>query len=336
MTPDQNAAPNHAVDPQTGSSRRLFLSSSAFGAVAGGLIGPALSQAFGGAASASPLPTAALKFDDPAWNRDAYARLVGNLDFGKVKHGWFRGVLMGVRPGEIIRPLVGFEGFSSCRLLNNGDGTYQKLLREVGFYTDLKTGEVLEEWLNPYLNERVKVVPIANNPFNYVLSAYEPDLPDYGGLNKVEHKKVPLKYPWSYGPANMLLLETDFHLFYKSALQPDKWRRESSGPMNQVSEMVRYVIRKEDMENPAKTSVEYSGAWNRITPWLPWMLMGQAAGHVNYSAFSSGSDSLDVVSPKVLAYAEKHYPIYLDAPTKWEGKNLSSLETYALTEQPHP
>ncbi len=49
-----------------------------------------------------------------------------------------------------------------------------------------------------------------------------------------------------------------------------------------------------------------------------------------------GFDDYSMVSPQVMAYAEKHHPKYLDAPTEFVEPSLSSLENYALTEKPAP
>ena len=124
--------------------------------------------------STSPTPAKAKKdlildFKSNVWNRDAMARIHGNLDFSKEKYGWFDGKVIGVMPGRKNIELCGFEGFSVTRLIPNEDGSYRKLLREVGFYKDLRTGEVLETFDNPYTGETVKVVPIANDPFNFTI-----------------------------------------------------------------------------------------------------------------------------------------------------------------------
>jgi hypothetical protein len=282
-------------------------------------------------------PTLPEKFNSGLWTRDAFARLSADMDFGKVKRGWYAGSVMGVRENEKIKPLMNFEGFSCARLLDNGDGSYQKLLRELVFYKDLRTGKILETFENPYTGETVRVVPVANDPFNHLIEQYYPKGPSYGGLNKLEEKpRVPLRFPWYITREDTVVLATDIHLLYPSALQPDKWPRESSGPMNRVSEMFRYVIRREELENPDITSVTYTGTWSRITPWLPWMLMGQAPGHITYYGAMGGFDDLSMVSPEVLAYAEKHYPKYFDAPTELVEPSLSSLENYARTEKPAP
>ena len=290
----------------------------------------------GGSELASAASTSPVRFDDPAWNRDALARLQGNLDFGQVKYGWYRGVVCGVRDGEAVKPLMGFEGFSATRLVDNGDGSYQKLLREVLYYTDLATGQVLDSFVNPYTGEEVRVVHVANDPFNFVIEKYYPKSPNYGGLRDAEEKRVPMLLPWRVTKDDTVTLATDIHMYYPSALQPDKWPRESAGKSVRVSELFRYVIARKDLEDTSLTSVEFSGSWTRITPWLPWMLMGQAPGHIVYMGTMGGYDNLDMLSPGVRAYAEKHNPKYFDAPTKWVEPSLSSLEDYARTQKPAP
>ncbi len=323
-----------------GINRRNFLMNSGKVVLGTGIASAGITQTLAMADSQVDAPSSAnnstLKYDDPKWNRDAMARLLGDLDFGKQKFGWYAGVVNGVKADEKVKPLFGFEGFSYARLIDEGNGVYQKVLREVGFYTDLKTGEILEEWVNPYTNEKVKVVPIANDPFNYKISSIIPKPPSYGGLNKDEMPDIPFLLPWRETADNKVLMRTGIHLYYPSALQPEKWPRESSGKMNRVSEMFSYVIDKEDLADPKKTTVSYSGSWSRITPWLPWMLMGQAEGHCFYDCMMGGYDSMDVLSPKVREYAEKHYPKYFEAPMEWSEPSHSSLENYALEQKPAP
>ena len=290
----------------------------------------------GGVQSALAHPTMPVRFNDPEWNRDALARLQGNLSFGKVKYGSYSGTVCGVRDGEAVRPIMGYEGFSATRLVDNGDGSYQKLLREVLYYTDLATGDILERYTNPYTGEVVKVVPVANDPFNLVLEKYYPKSPSYGGLRAADEARRPMLLPWRITKPDTVTLATDIHMYYPSALQPEKWPRESAGKSVRVSELFRYVIAKEDLEDPSLTSVEFTGTWSRVTPWLPWMLMGQAPGHILYMGFMGGYDNLNMASDAVIKYAQKHHPKFFDAPAEWVEPSLSSLEDYARTQKPAP
>jgi hypothetical protein len=132
-------------------------------------------------------------------------------------------------------------------------------------------------------------------------------------------------------------METHIHLAYPTALRPDKWPRESAGPIAQVSEFFAHHVRVDDMQNEKLTTVPYNGVWNRITPWLPWMLMGQAPGHCQYNCFMGTTANLeDAISRPVLDYAEKNYAKYFTAPDKWSSPSLSSLENYARTQKPQP
>jgi hypothetical protein len=126
------------------------------------------------------------------------------------------------------------------------------------------------------------------------------------------------------------------HLNYKNPLQPDKWPRESSGENAQVSEMMRYFVSRKDLENPKLTSVPYVGTWHRVTPWLPWMLMGQTPGHCLYTATMTGFDSAEKLPKVLLDYAKKHCPDVLKAPTEDYGPSHSSLEHYAKQQKPAP
>lgn len=276
-----------------------------------------------------------LDFDNPRWNRDMIVKIQGNTIPEKEKYGWYGGRVIGTRPGEADKHLFDFEGFSVARMLPLGDGNYRKVLREVGFYLDKDTGEILETYLNPYSGERVNVVPIANDPFNFTYTEYYPDPPRYGGLNKERPPRRPYLLNWrDFG--DRVLMYRDINLFYPSALQPDEWPRESPGPMTRVSEMFSYNFEKAKLLDPSLTSIEHMGVWNRITPWLPWMLMDQGPGHCVYVCDFSGRDTWEGIPQKIIDAAAAIDPKYLEAPTTDYGPNLSSLETYKLTETPAP
>jgi hypothetical protein len=303
---------------------------------AAGLVTTAAGALAAGAAVAKAAPRIELAFDDQVWNREMVARLEADIAPGRFVNGYVTGIVHGVRDGEAVRPLLGFEVFSAIRVLRQPDGSYQRLCRELIFYRDLKTGALLDEWDNPYSGERVRVVDVANDPFNYVISEYFPEPPSYGGLNAAQRPpRRPLRLNWAMVGDDMLVLERDIHLYYKNALDPAMWPRESSGAMNRVSEMFRYVIRREDAENPALTHLPHVGFWSRVTPWLPWMLMGQGPGHVLYMG-RFNTVTPDQVPAAVLARVKERFPQYLVAPEKWTEPSLSSLENYARTQKPAP
>jgi len=291
--------------------------------------------AAGSVAAQTPAPARRpLAFKDPIWNREVSARLEAFADPKKFVYGAVSGVVAGVRDGEKVRPLMRFEVFSTIRVVRQPDGNFQRLCREVVFYRDLVTGKLMDEWDNPYTGERVKVVDVANDPYNYVIADVFPQPPSYGGLNKETRPVRPYLRNWTLLDENTVGLEADIHLYYPSAMQPEKWPRESPGKMTRVSEMFRYIIRRSDLEDPTLDNIPYHGVWNRVTPWLPWMLMDQAPGHIIYSGTMAARTSLDLYPKDVIQRVKERYAKYLVAPEKVEGPSLSSLERYALEQTP--
>lgn len=282
-----------------------------------------------------------IDFKNPLWNRDTWARIQGDLNPANERISYAAGEVLGVKPGEKVKPLCGFQTFLATRLVPQEDGTIRRLNKEVIYYTDLNYNpadrRMIDEWKNPWTGEEVKVVHVANDPFNYTISEWlilaPEDFPKDG--SKPEPRKIPLLFPW-WRVGNELVLETDMHLNYPNALQPDKWPRESSGKMARVSEIFRYWVDVADAENPNLTAVPYRGTWTRITPWLPWMLMGQEPGHCMYVGLMTGSSNWDIVPEYVQEFSRERYPHMLAAPTEDYGPSISSLEYYAREQTPAP
>ena len=144
---------------------------------------------------------------------------------------------------------------------------------------------------------------------------------------KVHTSPLKIKDGW-------LLFQRHIHLYYKSALQPEKWVRESAGTMSRVSEMFYHVHSLDQIQNESLTHVYGTGTWARITPWLPWMLMGQAEGHILYQTFMGSRHSLDDIPVDIVEYTNKNYPKFLSAPDVWEEPSLSSIERYSREQKP--
>jgi hypothetical protein len=308
------------------------------GVLAAGAASIALAATTGSAMRAETAPARLpIRFDDPIWNRETAARLQADTT-GKQVYGRCSGVVTGVRPGEAVRPLFGFEVFSTIRVLRQSDGSYQRMTKEAILYTDPATGAVLTEWDNPYTGERVKVVDVHNDPYNWIIAStvQPPAMPGLVTTGQAVPGGKPYLLHWmEFGPDTIVLSE-DGHAYYPNRLTPEKWPRESAGPMIQTSELFRYFIRRADIEDPTKTHLPHNGSWVRVQPWLPWMLMGAAPGHVMYDGVFSSSLTLDNFVPAVLAHIKAHYPDYLTAPTEWYGPNYSSLEHYAREQTPAP
>ena len=133
--------------------RRDALKFAAAGAAAG-----VASAVAGCATSPTTSRREPVRFDDPIWNREASARLEGDTAPGRFVRGSAHGVVCAVQPGKKVMPILGFEVFSSIRVLKQPDGSYQRLCRELVFYRDPVTKKILDTFDNPLTGETVKVV----------------------------------------------------------------------------------------------------------------------------------------------------------------------------------
>ena len=86
--------------------RRDFLSSSAMLAAASTVVTTAGSAGAAprgsGAGVATALKGPLLDLSTQRGCREAWARLAGNTDMRSTKHGWYSGIVQGVRPGEAL------------------------------------------------------------------------------------------------------------------------------------------------------------------------------------------------------------------------------------------
>src|SRR5512141_2929389 len=165
--------------------------------------------------------------------------------------------------GEPDRLLFRFEGMNirQCVTIDDpvrGKG-FRQVSREVLYYKDPVTGEILDAWKNPWTGDTVKVIHIANDPVNF----RAPIFPK--GLDGKPYKgdiKVMGDHWWG---------TTTVPLFYRNPLAGDY--QDYVGGMYHATEMFNFFGRVSDLTDPKKTSADVGVAWSRISEWLPWMKM---------------------------------------------------------------
>lgn len=267
-------------------------------------------------------------------NALAMARLTGSLDPQAIKYGWYTGRLRAVVPGAAVRDLVGVVGFSAARTLpKDALGRYALLRRECGFFVDLDSGAVLDTWTNPYTNERVEVVHIANDPVNQMISPVRTGERLYEE-QVTQRAEQPYVLPWQHA-GRRAFVEVAAHLWAKNPLDPAVWVRESSGAQIQISDMQSYSCDVHELQDAARPSVDYQGNWVHLRPWQPWMLMGTAPGHLLYHCFTGSASSIEAVPPHIVALVSTRLPQFLTPPDK-PGKSEGSLSRFMRTRKPAP
>ncbi|WP_416906997.1 MAG: DUF1838 family protein [Polymorphobacter sp.] len=296
----------------------------------------------GGAALAQPLRAARaatrsgplLDLATPEGNALAYARIQGNLDPKATSYSWYAGRVSGHRPGEAGVDLMGIIGMGAVRLLPlEGEYGWMMLRKELGFFTSLETGAVIDRWTNPYTSENVEVVHLANPAINAPIRPYERSQGLYQEVGKPD-ERTPFLLEWRE-VGGRVMTERHAHIRAKNPLDPKVWQRESSGEFISISDSNSFNVSLADLQNAALTKVESFGNWTHNRPWQPWMLMGPAEGHIQYTCFTGSAASLETMPSEIVALARARFPDFLTAPTEVK-KAESSLARYMRTRTPQP
>lgn len=273
-----------------------------------------------------------LDFSNPADNLKAFIKVTGDLDPAVETVGWFGGDIFAVLgPDRPLQKLVGVEGFGVLRVAPQPDGKYRLFNRELAYYKDPKTGEFLDTWTNPFTNEEVQVSPIHNKVVNAEIAPVMKM--DFDGT-AVE---VPFSPPWNFFDDKAFSL-FEVHTAFPSPMTPAAWPRESAGPVTRISEMFQRFTSLAQLEDPGRTNADYTGSWTRIGPWLPWMLQGQAPGHLLYRTNMDRTGTADRLPAALRARAEKLHPDFFKAPgdETWGGPNDSSFSVFMAENKPKP
>lgn len=327
----QNLNPTQMAPREQQMSRRSALFG--LGAMMGG-------SAFMGAAALAPQHAKAanslsLDFRQPEDNLTAWIKLVSSLEDGVETCGFFSGTQYSViGTQEVIQPLFRIQGFGMSRVTRMPDGRYQNLHREVVFYLDLKEDRILETWDNPFTGETVEVFSTHNDPVN---SYYAPMFEQRFGNPEdgFETVRFPFVLPWeTFGDRTVVSFAVNTR--WPSPLPAGKWPREQFGEWYRTSEYFQIHASLAALNDPDIPKVPFTGAWQKVAPWHPWMLMDNREGGILGITNVFSLDSTADLPPHILAYAEKNYPKYLHAPTEWVEPNMATWETFAKERDPAP
>lgn len=273
-----------------------------------------------------------LDLSTPEGNVLAYARIQGNTDPAATSYSWYSGRVTGFRPGEAGRDIMGIIGMGAVRMLPlEGESGFQMLRKELGFFTDLETGDVIDRWINPYIDEEVEVVHLANPAINAALRPYRQRQGLYEEIDE-GGKGTPFILPWKL-VGGRAMAEQHANLWVKNPMDPAIWKRESAGEQIRISDATSFNVAIEDLQNPALKKVPSFGNWTHQRPWQPWMLMGQAQGFIQYSCFTGSAAGLADVPTQIVGLAKERFPEFLTAPTEIAPPE-SSLARYMRTRKP--
>lgn len=215
------------------------------------------------------------------------------------------GAIYAYVPGGKRNRLFKMAGMSVSRCIPTDEESWDFTSRELTYYLDPETGEILRQWENPWTGEILPVMHVANNPVQGCFKGGFPALVDGGNTTFV------------------------FDLFstYPNPLAADpKFADYSPNPTYQAAELFKITVPTAELLNPEILSVsQLQLCWDRIGPWVPWMKMGDRPGQLVYSAYGVKVNGVTELPQLLQDEITTRVPLYKNAPSCFlDGEDVTS------------
>lgn len=212
----------------------------------------------------------------------------GEADGVPAVYHWSGKVYSRVR-GEPDRHLFNGEGMNIRQCVRIEDPKrgvgYRQVSREVMFYLDPETNEVLRTWENPWTDETVEVMQIANDPVN--------SRPNY----PYAADGTPYKMPSLRRQGQWLFMPFEAPLFYHNVLAGDY--QDYVGNKYHAMEIFDFAMLADEILDTKNPTAYPTVSWVRISDWMPWMKMRGRQGQIVFNAMGAKLKKYDDL-PKVI------------------------------------
>ena len=285
-------------------SRRQFLN-------LGLLAGSASLLACAGPRSAGLLGVKNSDLNQPENLLLAYQRLSGSLD-SRLIIWWMSGTRYGVVDAK-AKALYGMQVGMFHRFYRQPDGSYRLAFFELTYYTNLRTGELLEEFANPYTGETNRVRHVRLGPEIRQLAA--------DGL-MTEANELVHDYATSLGPA---LINGD-RIWIPASVEAKIKFPKPTAPEILINIYTTVQGSLTDALNPTLVSADCSLEFHNVLKWEPWMQMGDHPGHMMSTASGRKLEQVSQLPESYRAMAMQVHPKYMRDPIAALQKLSSQLE----------
>ncbi|WP_017655538.1 DUF1838 domain-containing protein [Fortiea contorta] len=208
-------------------------------------------------------------------------------------------------PGEKRKLLFKILGMSVSRCLSTEEGSWDFTSRELTYYLDPETDEILRKWENPWTGEKLTVIHVANDPVQGHFRG---------------------KFPVQVEEENTTFVFDIFPTYPNVLAEDPQFAEYSPSKIYQAAELFKISVPTADLWDSTLTSVsQLKLSWDRIGQWLPWMKMSDRPGHLIYSTTGKKVAGLTDLPPLIQQEINTRVPLYKSAPTSFqEGEDMTS------------
>lgn len=223
-----------------------------------------------------------------------FVKVRSSLDPGQQSFLTWSGSIYAFVPEQPRQCLFKMVGMSVSRCLPVAENAWDFTSRELTYYLDPTSGEMLQTWQNPWTEETLTVVHVANSP---VQGAFKRQFPA-----QVD------------GDTTTFIFDL-FPTYPNSLAEDPQFGDYSPQAIYQAAELFKLSVPTQDLLDPAILSVsDLRLSWDRIGPWVPWMKMGDRPGHLIYSACGRKVSGVPELPPLLQEQIQTRVPLFQNDP----------------------
>jgi hypothetical protein len=246
---------------------------------------------------------AQLQFDRPADALRMYRTIQCDVrDGAPVVYHW-SGKVYSRAQGEPDRHLWNVEGMNvrACVTASDrqrGQGV-RMVSRELMFYLDPRTGQVLDTWQNPWTGRTNRVFHVQNDPVNQ------------GPVFEIGRDGRPFTLP-ARTDGGRVFWNIEVPLFYTNPLGGEF--QDYAGNHYHAMEMFNFIVDERMLRNPRTTQANAAVSWVRLSTWMPFMEMGSRPGGLVFNATGSVVAGIDALPAVLREQIDRNFPTYREPP----------------------
>ena len=217
---------------------------------------------------------------------------------------WIRATKYGLVDSELI-PLYQMEIASFFKVIATDDDSFTTKSLEIVYSTNVETGELLEEWTNPYTKE---VVPVHHTPIGPSTIRYT-----------VEGQELPTELPGAtlesskeFGP---LWFEGDAVWLRDDATALVTQLDGKSKPFR-VYDWSTYSSPIAAVEDPGSPSAPCNNSFTAISDWQRWMAMEDQPGNLVSRGFGQKVSQFEQLPTAFRTLLRQAHPAIAEDPIK--------------------
>jgi hypothetical protein len=232
----------------------------------------------------------------------AAVKLRGSTD-DRLCIGWVIGTRYAVIDHVAI-PIMGILAGTFSQYRKISEDAYSAKSLEVAYFTDLKTGSLLETWENPVTGKVVEVPQIRMGPASLLVSAQ--------GLTveRAAEAVVDMELRHRFNPA--VIRGND--VWVTEVINVDATPSRPGAEHFVYNEMTTYHGLMSDLEDPGQATVPTQVSFHGLVTWRPWMGFGDMPGHTTAHGTGARAGRVEDLPKYYLELTERHHPDVLDDP----------------------